>query len=219
MYIPLNKIITNLYTNGGELALKSNNQEYIGDYWKDYQGKIYVGKNPNSSNSPSLLIPFVPPSNQGSKVPFIQNAALYNEIWEEYDGPHTITPSLQTYNRVKDIDIEPTLKTPYQQSPQPTKDDYKLGVFTRYFTVKHNQSTYSEIDKDTFDSLNSQKTDWNWQPYLPFSIPWTLTGEEKVVDQTNKSIVYLQEKRNKKLGLREFLRFNYLKFYQTNLES
>ena len=108
---------------------------------------------------------------------------------------------------------------PSQTYPKPTEDDYKLGAFTRYFTVKHNQSTYLEIDKYTFDSLNSQKTDWNWQPYLPFSIPWTLIGEEKVVNQTNKEIVFLQEKRNKKLGLREFLRFNYLKFYQTSLES
>jgi len=206
MYIPLNKIITNLYTNGGEYSNKTTKREYIGHYWKDYQGKSYEGKTPNSTPTPKELIPFNPPSST-------------------VDSPQQVytnsspTPN-RTYMLLKTGKADIVWKNlPSQTYPHPTEDDYSLGVFTRYFTVKHNQSTYLEIDKDTFNSLNAQKTDWNWQPYLPFSIPWTLTGEEKVVEQTNKNIIFLQEKRIKKLGLREFLRFNYLKFYQTNLDT
>jgi len=204
MYIPQNKIITNLYTNGGEYSNKITKIGYIGYYWKDYQGKFYEGKNPNSSTITQELIP----------LPLLPTNPSHNQL-----TTNTFSRTNSLYLSLKPGELTSPLNLPSQTYPKPTEDDYKLGVFTRYFTVKHNQSTYLEIDKDTFDSLNSQKTDWNWQPYLPFSIPWTLIGEEKVVNQTNKEIVFLQEKRNKKLGLREFLRFNYLKFYQTSLES
>ena len=56
MYIPKNKIITNLHTNIGnpnsEIAdsntepffIKETGTLYRGYYWKDYQGKYYTGK-------------------------------------------------------------------------------------------------------------------------------------------------------------------------------
>ncbi len=219
MYIPLNKIITNLYTNGNEFALLTTGEEYIGNYWKDYQGKSYAGKTPNAYPQPILLIPFITSKTTPPQTTFTQNAAFPNEVWDSYEGPYSKTPSLQTYNTVKNIDIEPILTLPTQYYPYPTKDDYNLGVFTRYFTVRINQPIYLEVDKDSFDSLIAQKSTWYWQPYLAFSIPWTLTGEEKEVEQTNLGIILLQEKINQKLGLREFLKFNYLKFYQPNLES
>jgi len=209
-YIPLNKIKTNLYTDGSKYKITSTGVVYTGFYWEKYTGEKYTGKTPNSPSQQELSI--ISPENNNNFTPNNSFSSLYID-----DVPH---PEVSDYLDITGIDYTTlTKKLPSQQYPKPTEDDYKLGVFTRYFTVKHNQSTYLEVDKDTFDSLNAQKTDWNWQPYLPFSIPWTLIGEEKVVNQTNKEIVFLQEKRNKKLGLREFLRFNYLKFYQTNLES
>ena len=64
MYIPKNKIITNLYTNG----LQINNPEgekyfyiintdiiYEGYYWKDYKGKFYTGKTPNDKPTQQLI--------------------------------------------------------------------------------------------------------------------------------------------------------------------
>jgi len=209
MYIPSNKIITNLYTNGDEYEIATTKVTYTGFYWKKYDGEIFTGKTPNSPNQRKLALrsEFKDPYQTSTNISTLQFDDVYSPLTSKYLNIKKIIPTLQN------------LKVPSQTYPKPTEDDYSLGVFTRYFTVKHNQSTYLEIDKDTFNSLNAQKTDWNWQPYLPFSIPWTLTGEEKVVEQTNKNIISLQEKRIKKLGLREFLRFNYLKFYQTNLES
>ena len=199
MYIPQNKIITNLYTSGGEYSNKITKIGYIGYYWKDYQGKFYEGKNPNSSTITQELIP----------LPLLPTNSSPNQLTT---NTFSRTNSLYISTRPGESTSPKSIPTPTY--PQPTEDDYSLGVFTRYFTVKHNQSTYLEINKDTFDSLNSQKKDWYWQLYFPFSIPWTLIGEKKVVNQINKNIVFLQEKRNKKLGLREFLRFNYLKYYR-----
>ena len=51
--------------------------------------------------------------------------------------------------------------------------------------------------------------------YTPFKFPWTLVGEEKEVEQTNYKIVLLAEKRLGRLGLKEFLKGKYLKFYKS----
>ena len=49
MYIPKNRIQTNLYTNGGEYVIAQTQQEYIGFYHKLYTGETFTGKNPDDS--------------------------------------------------------------------------------------------------------------------------------------------------------------------------
>lgn len=55
-YIPKNKIQTNLYTIGGEYILISSGQDYIGDYYKLYNGKYFTGKTPNDPATKELII-------------------------------------------------------------------------------------------------------------------------------------------------------------------
>ena len=122
---------------------------------------------------------------------------------------------MEEYLSIRGVDYTTlTFKIPTQYFPQPTEDDYKLGVFTRYFCVKINEKAYLELNKDTYTSLIKQNGDWDWQYYLPFTLSWTLTGEESVVKQTNFNMVTLREQRNRRVGLKEFLKFNYLKFYK-----
>ena len=61
-YIPKNKIQTNLYTSGGEYTLVSSGQDYVGYYYKLYDGKFFTGKTPNEPNSKeiTLVIPIKP---------------------------------------------------------------------------------------------------------------------------------------------------------------
>ena len=218
MYIPLNKIITNLYTNGNELQFKSNSDEYVGSYWKDYRGKMYTGQNPNDTPTQELIT-LSDNFPQTSEIT-TQNVQLYSDVTEDLtSNPQTsfnfqATRQLIDYNEIKEINIDKLFNIPSQSFPQPSPKDYSLGAFRRYFTVKQNQSIYLEINQNTFHNLKKRKSDWDWQPYIPFSIPWTLIGEEKVTNQTNKNIVLLQERRLKKLGLKEYLRFNYLKYYR-----
>jgi hypothetical protein len=54
-YIPKNKIQTNLYTSGGEYTLLSSGQNYIGYYYKLYNGKYFTGKTPNEPNSEEII--------------------------------------------------------------------------------------------------------------------------------------------------------------------
>jgi hypothetical protein len=62
MYIPKNKIQTNLYTSGGEYTLVSSGQNYVGYYYKLYNGKYFTGKTPNESRTEELIsvLPSIP---------------------------------------------------------------------------------------------------------------------------------------------------------------
>ena len=199
MYIPLNRIKTNLYTNGYEYQIESTGVLYVGFYWKKYTGEIFTGKNPNETPS-QKLIPFPQPSN------FLLPPSRTTQL--------STRGNLFSYLNVKNIDPTTLTKNlPTSYYPKPTQEDYNLGVFTRYFCVKINEDIYLEINKKTYDALINQKGDWLWELYTPFQISWTISGEEKEIEKTNYNITLLQEKRLKRRGLQEFLRNNYLKFY------
>jgi hypothetical protein len=55
MYIPKNKIKTNLYTEGKEYVFPISNVVYIGYYHKLYDGRIFTGKTPNDFNVKELI--------------------------------------------------------------------------------------------------------------------------------------------------------------------
>jgi hypothetical protein len=219
MYIPSNRIKTNLYTNGSEYQIESTGISYVGFYWKKYTGEIFTGKNPNETPSQKLIplssqleLPLNPPlttqlattvnNNDLNSLP-ISNPESFNQ--------GNLFPYLTAKQQpINDTQIK-NLPTSYY--PKPTQEDYNLGVFTRYFCVKINEDIYLEIDKKTYDALTNQKGDWLWQLYTPFQLLWTISGEEKEIEKTNYNITLLQEKRLKRRGLQEFLRNNYLKFY------
>lgn len=215
MYIPKNKIITDLYTNGEEYQ-DASSLEYIGPYYKLYNGKIFSGKNPN--DKPTFeLFPFDPPIPQ-SETPTTLRPGFTG------DGPPYPSGFGEDQIKIEDNQVyiflkegkvtNKSLNLPYSFYPQPTEDDYSLGVFTRYFCVKVNENIYLEINKDTYDSLLQEKKDWAYELYTPFWLQWTLTGEEKEVELANSNVIAIKERRLKRRGLREFLKGNYLKFYK-----
>ena len=210
MYIPKNRLITNLKTNQGEFVYKSTNTSYNGFYWKSYDGKYFTGKNPN--DLPSVEI--IPQINTNISIdaPTLTIAPpLINTINNNSETDLTFE-----YIPLKNIDITTIKILPSQYYPTPTQDDYNLGAFSRYFVVKANENIYLEVNKDTYDNINNQSPDWAWELYTPFSILWTLIGERNTVFITNRNITQLTEQRLKRRGLQEFLKRNYLKFYKTN---
>lgn len=217
MYIPKNKLITNQFSNDKKLVYKSTNQPYTGFYYKTYDGKYYTGKTPNDPPNEELIL--VEDTEEGFTPNIPQNKIAYTDaptIFDSLDTPGYSEPMVVEYSLLKGINLsKPSYKSlPYQFFPNPTEDDYKLGVFTRYFCVKINELSYLELNKETFDALTKKDKNWSWESYLPFSILWTIVGDKSYVEQTNYNMVILQEKRMKKTGLRQFLRSNYLKFYK-----
>jgi hypothetical protein len=215
MYIPKNRIKTNLYTNGEEYQ-DASSLEYIGPYYKLYNGKIFSGKNPN--DKPTFeLFPFDPPIPQ-SETPTTLRPGFTG------DGPPYPSGFGEDQIKIEDNQVyiflkegkvtNKSLNLPYSLYPKPTEDDYKLGVFTRYFCVKSNELIYYELDKKTYDKLVNQDKEWLWELYIPFQIPWTLIGEEKEVCKINTNIIKLQEQRNKRKGLNIFLKGDCTKFWR-----
>jgi hypothetical protein len=213
-YIPLNKIRTNLSTNGTEYQTLDG-VPYVGFYWKQYTGEVFTGKTPN--DLPSLrLVPISRPSSSPSPLTPLTSYSLLNidDLGESQDN--LLNPILvEEYQSIKEInyqDLTYLLPSPYY--PTPTEDDYNLGVFTRYFCVKVNEDIYLEIDKDTYNALLQEDETYEYALYIPFRLQWTLTGEEKEVELTNSNAIAITEQRLNRRGLREFLRGNYLKFYK-----
>ena len=69
------------------------------------------------------------------------------------------------------------------------------------------------INKETYEKIKDKDVAYLWQPYTPFKIQWTIVGDREEVKQTNRNIVLLQERDNKRIGLSSFLKNNYTKFY------
>lgn len=216
MYIPKNRIITNQYTSGNEFVFLADKTEYVGFYHSLYTGEFFTGKTPND-----------PPNNQ-----IIKSSNTTDGIWEKtskdlefqqfvdnYDGftfndQQQNMESIRVYNNLQENDYSVTKLIPQQYYPQPSIEDYDLGSFTRYFCKKQNQHLYTELNKTTYTSLVNHDPNYLWQPYSPFKIQWTLVGEERNVYNANRNMVLLLEKRNKIIGLQNFLQENYLKFYK-----
>jgi hypothetical protein len=225
MYIPKNRLITNLKTNQGEFVYKDTNVPYNGVYWKSYDGKYFTGKNPNDAPTREIEISTQPATDNSTSNINFQISPLFvsvPDLDDSIDLPFidSLSPDF-TYLILKKVDLNKSeIKyLPSQYYPKPTQDDYNLGAFPRYFVVKSNENIYLEVNKDTYDSINNQSPDWAWELYVPFTILWTLTGERDNVFITNRNITQLTEQRLKKRGLQEFLKQNYLKFYQTNEQN
>ena len=174
-YIPKNKIQTNLYTAGGEYAYALSKVEYVGYYYKLYNGKLYTGSTPNTPSSKEL----------------------------------TPIEIVESSGKVKSTSI------PVPYSPLlPTPQDYKIGVFTRYFSLKRNQTIFTEISQDTYDKFQQKDPNTPWQFYKTFSLSWELTGDINKVAQTNKNITELTESREKAFGLGLYLKENWTQYYK-----
>jgi hypothetical protein len=197
MYYPKSQIKTNLYTNGGEFALITTNQEYIGYYWSTSTGKNYSGKTPDDIDVVELItLPQKSPSTSNSISNYIVTTGL-----NEY------------YNNIKQLKSQ-TLFLPTYYQPQPTQQDYQIGEFRRYFTKKTNELLYTEVSKDTYDNILNKNSQWLWQDYLAFNIPWSISGDKLTVAKTNKNIVDLTMQRLNLYKFNDYLRNDYLKFYK-----
>ena len=217
MYIPKNRIITNLNTEPGEFVYKNTRNQYNGFYWKSYDGKFFTGKTPNDTPVNEIVKLVDNNTITNSNIPTVElyvtlESSLENDVFTKSDILNLDYASLKGIN----LSAPPRKYLPSQYYPTPTQDDYNLGAFSRYFVVKANENVYLEVNKDTYDNINNQSPDWAWELYTPISILWTLIGERDTVFITNRNITQLTEQRLKRRGLQEFLKRNYLKFYKTN---
>ena len=193
-YYPKSQIKTDLYTKGDQLRVISTGENYIGFYWQTSKNEYFSGRNPYDGAPIEL-----------QKIPIVQNPQI---------STLTYAVGNNAYNQQKGINIESKLKLPFYQKPSPTQEDYDLGSFIRYFCKKNNQNLYVETTKDIYNKIKNKNKGYAFYLYVPFSLVWQLTGNRRIVAQTNEQIVNTTEFQQKIIGLGEYLDFNYIEFYK-----
>ena len=82
MYIPKNRITTNLYTRGEEYKIAATGVPYTGYYWEMYNGTIFTGKNPNDKPSEQLII--IEDTSKAEKL--TEQNVVFQQYTENYDA-------------------------------------------------------------------------------------------------------------------------------------
>ena len=194
MYFPESQITPNQYTNGGEFQIKSTSQPYIGYYFITSTGQRYTGRNQNDNPVLELTSLITNTSNTNPNLPEVTTLTDY------------------TYNNLITAPTGIVFKPAYNPNI-PTQQDYQIGEYRRYFCKKTNEIIYLEINQNTFDKLATQSPDILWQYYLPFFIPWNLTGTEEQVATVNRNIVLLTMKNLSLPQFDAYLKFDFTKYY------
>jgi hypothetical protein len=201
MYFPKSQIKPNLYTNGGEYILSTTKENYVGYYYKVSTGQIFTGKTPqdgpnvlliSSQTYNDILNPSSIPSDPDNTI------ILPNSVEENY----FVNLDFFKYPKVNDFKNR---AIPISNPTFPTDQEIELGVYTRYFCKKNNELKYMEIDKTTFEKLNSKSKDIAWDLYTPVSTLWYISGDSGAYN-ANQGLISLIEKNQKWYGFTQWFK-------------
>ena len=197
MYFPKSQYTGNLYTDGTQYVIATSGDLYKGYYFKTFNNELYTGKTPEDGPT-QLLIELINTLSESDAI------APTKPVYISMSG-------FASYNNI-------TPEARYLPQPNvtlPTPDDYKQGVFTRYFCKKTNELKYIEIDQKTHSKLASQSSDIAWDLYIPQSIDWYITGDMEKTYNLNKSIVNMVETEEKWYGFSQYFKQNFAKYFAT----
>ena len=220
MYYPLSQITPNLHTNGNEYVIISTQEDYIGYYWKNSKGQLFTGKTPQDTPTEELMIPEYSTQASQIEVDIISNPNYVTILSNADVDPYIINPDAYpilgngTYLFLKNIDVNSVTLLPSYTATLPTQQDYQNTEFRRYFCKKANEIIYLEISKETYDKLVAQDPQILFQLYIPFNLPWQLTGDREQVYKTNKNITELASVRQNLPMLAEYLKMDFSKYYK-----
>lgn len=191
-YVPLNRILTDQYTSGGEYYVASSGEPYAGFYHEYYTGEAFSGNNPSFSYKQRLV---------------------RNRADVDIESNQDYIVSLDVSANFPKV-ASTTYRTVPSYFPQPTQEDYTIGTITRYFAKETNTLRFTEVSSNTYNELRNGSSKYLWTYYTTFNLPWTISGEELQAAQTNKKNVQVVEKLYSVQGLGLFLQENYTKFYK-----
>jgi hypothetical protein len=209
-YYPKSQVTTNLYTNGEEFITDLNNpngSKYIGYYWKTSDGSFFSGQTPQDTPIVRLfrLLTSTDPNSFNTANPTVDINIISSA---------EVQVSLSDYVRLKRENTAQKVFLPTYSPTLPTQQDYQIGEMRRYFCKKTNEIIYLETSKETYDKLATQDPQILWQLYLPFNLPWRLTGNKEDVYKTNRNITELTSVKLKLPMLSSYLKEDFTKYYR-----
>jgi hypothetical protein len=228
-YLPKHYVKTGLVANEGQFITKVDGTPYSGPYYEIGTGQVFSGLGPqdrssqeltrfgNLENPPGLTFQEVSVAfnldvlnlRPGQSSNFIQNNSDVNfQIYQ--------AQMVDDYTKLKKFTEKDynSRKLPSGITPIPTQEDYTVGEYLRYFTKKVNENMYLEIDQTQFTAITKKDPKFFYEQYFAFTLPWTITGEESKVYQTNKNIVQRRIRNLQLFGFDRVLQEDYLKFYK-----
>lgn len=237
VYIPKSQMTTGLYTSGGEYQIKNTGEEYIGFYWAYSNGKLYTGTNPSIGSNLEIVpleqtttgninfndsLQFESPTI--SILNYFENDAEYgynesddtSNFIENGDVPNEVP----TYNKLVNSGriVYETKKIPDQVFIFPTDQDYDVGEYVRYYTLKRNEPIFYEISKQDYIGLANKFKTYLFELYAPIKIYWKISGAKTDVMTVNKNVISLYETKYELTGLTTFFK-DYLEYYQYPLSN
>jgi len=219
-YIPKSQIKANQFTSGAEWYYIKNNASYTGFYYILSNGKAYTGKDPNNPPNEEIYKKINKVvSQQIVDENIVDDGSNAVEYADNYDGfvfENQIqnTKDVEIYGILTDVDYNLIRSKPQNFQTLPTPEDYEKGVYMRYFVVKINQLEYLEVNKETYDNINTRNGVWVWEDYIPFTLNWYIKGDIDRVFNNNKGSIFIAEKNINRKGLDDFLGKEYLQYYE-----
>ena len=213
MYFPKSQITPNLYTNGNEFFL--NGESYTGYYFKVSTGKYFTGR--NTDDRPNLELFQNTQGFWDATAETETTGRQFVQFADNYDGVVYNNKTQDPKNNFIYNTLKPQQQLtfiPYYSPVLPTQQDYQNGEFQRYFCKKANEVIYIEINQDQFSKLTAKDPQIEFSLYIPFTITWVLTGDKEQVAKTNRNIVELASYRQRLPRFGNYLKFDYLKYYQ-----
>ena len=131
MYYPPSQIQTNLYTGGGEYVIASSGENYIGNYYSLFNVTFFTGNTRNDKPNFQIIAVNTPTNNE--KL----DPELGNPGAESSETSIYLLPKVYT-NRSKLVLGSKPPSPPKEIIVRPTKKQYEIGEYERYFLSKNN---------------------------------------------------------------------------------
>ena len=209
MYFPKSQTTTDLYTNGTEFVYINSVKEYVGYYFKTSSGKYYTGKNPNDPPIKEIIVPNTnrtEDAEEGAVGSYNSEANLY------------LVPDVYAQNQNLRVDDTPP-KPPTQYNSTPTKENYELGEYQRYFTSKQNEINYTEISLKEFNQFQNQEPVVDFTLYFAFAFPWLIAGKRNDVININKKTIERIQNKYSLISFSSYFKGRYDQYFKYPLGS
>ena len=201
MYYPKSQIIENLYTNGDEYMVESNNLPYKGYYYRISNGNLFTGRN-------TLDLP------NASLVSISANTNFSSDLDDPKEQPPIWSASYSYIQRIKGNTLPQPAISPKQTIPLPTSNNYKDGFFNRYFLYKSSNKSTIETDENTYNSFNAESPNTQFERYVTLTLVWSLVGNNRDAYNANYNNVRLLEQNQKVYGFSNYFVNKYTQYFQ-----
>ena len=208
-YIPEHRFQGDLYSNLGNFVILKTNTPYQGLYHKLSSGKYFTGATPYNNISQELVpIDDVSPSSLFNNQPVLTLGGL--------GYPNRV--NTENYFRLFNVNKDLVYFIPQPQNPILSPQDYTNGTFIRYLLYNTFTKNYIEVNQDTYNNISSKNPEWDYFPYIAFTLPWRISGTKEEIIQTNTKMVVVVIQENNLPSLSLYL-VNLSKFSQLDLSD